>query len=219
MDGDRRVLGDYALCTPAAIQSGITKLTSVQVMFRVKRKTKVLLNNKSMWWFVIHSEESVLSALDAEWEKVYLQTKWSLKRCYMPSRDASEVLSQVHINTASDATTSSSNALPCKSASGLSSPPRSQSIDLYVKSMFTCLVLFKGTTEFECIVVTMSCLVNPSPGSDVSVCLFYRPPGFAYSVLDTLFETLCNIFVSLASKFILICDFNRLLNSFWFLIS
>ena len=59
VDGDRRVLGDYAFCTPAAIQSGITKLTSVQAMFRVKRKTKVLLNNKCMWWFVIHSEESV----------------------------------------------------------------------------------------------------------------------------------------------------------------
>ena len=50
---------------------------------------------------------------------------------------------------------------------------------IYVKSMFTCSVLFKGTTEFECIVVTVSCLVDRSPGSDVSVCLFYRPPGSA----------------------------------------
>ena len=50
---------------------------------------------------------------------------------------------------------------------------------IYVKSMFTCSVLFTGTTEFECIVATVSCLVNPSPGSDVSVCLLYRPPGSA----------------------------------------
>ena len=61
-----------------------------------------------------------------------------------------------------------------------------------------------GTAEFQCIVVTMSCFVNPSPGSDVSICLFYRPPGSAYSLLDTLFDILCNIFVSLASKFFLL---------------
>ena len=65
-----------------------------------------------------------------------------------------------------------------------------------------------GTAKFQCIVVTMSCFVNPSPGSDVSICLFYRPPGSAYSLLNTLFDILCNIFVSLASKFFLIDDFN-----------
>ena len=79
---------------------------------------------------------------------------------------------------------------------------------IYVKSVFTCSVLFKGTAEFECIVVTMSCFVNPSPGFDVSICLFYRLPGSVYSLLDTLFDILCNVFVSLASKFFLIVDFN-----------
>ena len=55
----------------------------------------------------------------------------------MPSgdaSDASEVLSQVQINTAGDAASSSSNAPPCKSASGLSSPSCSQSIDLAAKA-------------------------------------------------------------------------------------
>lgn len=79
---------------------------------------------------------------------------------------------------------------------------------IYVKSLFTCSILFKGTTEFECIVINIACSVNPSLGSDVSICLFYRPPGSVYSLLDTLFDTLCNIFVSLASKFFLIGDFN-----------
>ena len=77
---------------------------------------------------------------------------------------------------------------------------------IYVKSLFTCSILFKGTTE--CIVINVACFVNPSPGSDVSICLFYRPPSSAYSLLDTLFDTLCNIFVSLASNFYLIGDFN-----------
>ena len=73
---------------------------------------------------------------------------------------------------------------------------------IYVKSMFTCSVLFKGTAGFECIVITVSCFCKSSPGSDVSICLFYRLPSSAYSLLDTLFDTLCNIFVSLASKFL-----------------
>ena len=29
---------------------------------------------------------------------------------------------------------------------------------IYVKSMFTCSVLFKGTAEFECIIIFVSCL-------------------------------------------------------------
>ena len=38
-----------------------------------------------MWWFIVHGQESVLSALDTEWENVQLQTKRSLERCFMPS--------------------------------------------------------------------------------------------------------------------------------------
>ena len=85
VEGARRIWGAYKLCTPAAIQSAITKLTSIKASIRVKRKTKVIPGNKTMWWFVVHGQESVLSALDTEWEKVQLQTKWSLERCFMPS--------------------------------------------------------------------------------------------------------------------------------------
>ena len=42
----------------------------------------------------------------------------------------------------------------------------------------------------------------------VFVCSIGPPAPLNYSVLDTLFETLCNIFVSLASKVIPIGDFN-----------
>ena len=35
----------------------------------------MLSNNKSVWWFVIHGEESVLSTLDIEWEKSALANK------------------------------------------------------------------------------------------------------------------------------------------------
>ena len=38
-----------------------------------------------MWWVVVHGQKSVLSALDTEWEKVQLQTTWSLEQCFMGS--------------------------------------------------------------------------------------------------------------------------------------
>ena len=47
--GARRVWGAYALCAPAAIQGAIAKLTSVKVKLQIKRKTKVLSNNMSVW--------------------------------------------------------------------------------------------------------------------------------------------------------------------------
>ena len=45
---------------------------------------------------------------------------------------------------------------------------------IYVKSLFTCSILFK-TTEFECTVINVACFINPSPGSDVFVCFIGLP--------------------------------------------
>ena len=110
--GARRVWGAYAFCTPAVIQSAIAKLTTIEVKLQIKRKTKVLPNNKSMWWFVIHSQESVLSVLEAEWDKVHLQTNWSLERCFISGvkdPETVESLSTPQTNHRSDATSAS----PC----------------------------------------------------------------------------------------------------------
>ena len=63
----------------------ISKLTSIKTNLQVKRKTKALSGIKTVWWFIVHAQESDLSALDAEWENVQLQAKWSLERCFMPS--------------------------------------------------------------------------------------------------------------------------------------
>ena len=75
-------------CTTTAITGAIFKLTSVRSSLRVKRKDKALRNNKSAWWFVIHGQEADLNALETQWEKVQLQTGWSLQPCYM-SKDLS----------------------------------------------------------------------------------------------------------------------------------
>ena len=61
VDGARRVWGAFSHCTPTVIQSTIAKLTSIKDKLNVKRKTKVSTNNKSVWWFVIHGQESILA--------------------------------------------------------------------------------------------------------------------------------------------------------------
>ena len=77
---------------------------------------------------------------------------------------------------------------------------------IFVKSLFSCSVLFSGSPEFEFIILSIKCSVGPSP--DFCVALFYRPPGSSYSLLDRLFSTLCNIFISLPNQVFLVGDFN-----------
>ena len=36
---------------------------------------------KSIWWFVIHADETVLSQLDVKWDYVNIQTSWILSQC------------------------------------------------------------------------------------------------------------------------------------------
>ena len=104
MDGARRVWGAFSHCTLTAIQNAIAKLTSIKGKLNVKRKTKVSTNNKSVWWFVIHGQESILCTLDAEWEKVRFQTNWSLEQCFMSSENDA-----VNPNEASSPTLTQSN--------------------------------------------------------------------------------------------------------------
>ena len=84
VQGARRVWGTMKSCTSAAISGAISKLTTVSANLRVKRKFRTLHDNKSAWWFVIHGQESELSSLQLQWEKVQMQTGWSLQPCYMP---------------------------------------------------------------------------------------------------------------------------------------
>ena len=44
-----------------------------------------MTGNKTLWWFVVHSQEETLSKLEVNWEKVKLQTGWTLQKCYMPA--------------------------------------------------------------------------------------------------------------------------------------
>ena len=77
---------------------------------------------------------------------------------------------------------------------------------MYVKCVFTFSVIFKGTQDFECLI--LSIFSNGSRSPDFTVVLFYRPPNSGHIPLDKLFTTLCNIFVTLSMNLYLLGDFN-----------
>ena len=63
---------------------------------------------------------------------------------------------------------------------------------IYVKAVFTCSVLFKGTTDFECVILSVLC-ISHTPSPDLTIALFYRHPSANSCVLDNLFSTLCKL--------------------------
>ena len=68
---------------------------------------------------------------------------------------------------------------------------------IYVKDLFSSTVVYRGMPDFELIIVSVKSLGSNSP--DLSIALFYRPPSSSYFILDTLFTTLCSVFISLSS--------------------
>ena len=78
---------------------------------------------------------------------------------------------------------------------------------IYVKSVFSCSLVFKGTADLELIVASFVCTI-PGTSPDFTLGLFYRPPHSSSFVLDSLFTVLCNLNVSIFAIFYLIGDFN-----------
>ena len=59
------------------------------------------MNNKVLWWYVVHGTEDELSMLEKEWEKVHNQTLWKLQDCFMPtSASGNDSSSGNHIQNA-----------------------------------------------------------------------------------------------------------------------
>ena len=79
---------------------------------------------------------------------------------------------------------------------------------IYVSHCFSHTILFKGSPEFEFIVISIfSCNFSPQT-SNFYIALFYRPPNTNVSLLDTLFSTLCNLNPTIFVNFCIIGDFN-----------
>ena len=72
---------------------------------------------------------------------------------------------------------------------------------IYLQSMFTYSLLFKGTADLELIVASFVCIMQGT-SPDFTLALFYRPPNSSSFVIDSLFTVLCNLNVSLFLKFL-----------------
>ena len=92
--GARKIWGTLKACSPATVSSTISKLlpSGSTLELRIRCKTK-LLGSKSIWWFVIHGSEPNLTVLE-EWEKVEIQTSWTLEPCLMAGPPPDTSLSQ-----------------------------------------------------------------------------------------------------------------------------
>ena len=84
VDGARKIWGTVPTCSAGAVAATISKLVPTKLQLRIRRKTRNLNGNKVVWWFVVHGVESDLDILERDWEKVKVQTLWSLENCYMP---------------------------------------------------------------------------------------------------------------------------------------
>ena len=63
-------------------------MTGIVAQLRIRKKTRELAENKTIWWFVIHGDEQDLCTLDDDWDKVHLQTNWRLENCFAPSNNS-----------------------------------------------------------------------------------------------------------------------------------
>ena len=78
VDGARRIWGTVPTCSTRAITTTISKLVGTELQLQIRRKTRVLANNKTVWWFIVKGSENDLTILEQEWDKVQNQTLWTL---------------------------------------------------------------------------------------------------------------------------------------------
>ena len=73
-------------------------------------------------------------------------------------------------------------------------------VRIFVNNIFNYSLLFKGTPDYEGLVVSVTCGFSVSP--DFTIVLFYRPPNSGHAYLDSLLSVLCNIFLLSSSNFL-----------------
>ena len=82
--GARRIWGTLKNSTASIVKSVISRLCKVDGEIRVRRKDKEgTLSKRSMWWYVVHGDEPLLTQLESKWDQVNLQTSWKLEPCFM----------------------------------------------------------------------------------------------------------------------------------------
>ena len=88
VEGARKVWATHPHATVKTVENVISRFCNIQGL-RIRRKTRRNeISRKSIWWFVIHTDEAVLSELDVKWDSVNVQTFWILNQCTKPADNA-----------------------------------------------------------------------------------------------------------------------------------
>ena len=127
--GARKIWGTLKACTHTTVLSTISKLLPSQskLSLTVKRKTKEA-GSKCIWWYVIHGSESDLTALENEWERVKLQTSWTLEPCFMPAKSLTNPPQESN-SAASHAPFTNESITPSNSNASSSNPTNPRVVD------------------------------------------------------------------------------------------
>ena len=68
VEGARKVWATHPHATVKTVENVISRFCNIQRL-KIRRKTRRNeISGKSIWWFVIHANETVLSELDAKWD-------------------------------------------------------------------------------------------------------------------------------------------------------
>ena len=95
VEGARRIWGTLRSATNKSITNTLVRLTSIEASkMKLKRKSNTTKSNKERWWFVVHSDEGILTQLETQWQNVNLQTGWSIEKCTKPMDITDSCISQ-----------------------------------------------------------------------------------------------------------------------------
>ena len=85
VDGARKIWNTWTHTTTKSVEIAISRFCKVDGL-KIKRKSRINDHSgKTIWWFVVHGDESKLCELENKWEQVSVQTLWELHPCYRPS--------------------------------------------------------------------------------------------------------------------------------------
>ena len=90
VEGARRIWNTYVHATTKTIENAIARFCNVEGL-RIKRKTRMNSHTgKTIWWFVVHGDESTLRELDSKWECLHTQASWVLQPCTKPAHEVGD---------------------------------------------------------------------------------------------------------------------------------
>ena len=85
VEGAHRIWATHPHATIKTVENVIARFCKMQELRIKRKKGRNGATGRTIWWFVIHADEAVLSKLDQKWDSVHVQTSWTLGQCTKPA--------------------------------------------------------------------------------------------------------------------------------------